>query len=441
MFKRLRWLTILLPAFAVGLIELMNAGALEKALSSPWDALIVAAAVVGLAFIFSVLTFRRIDSLTGELAGRNAELERRNATVRALHRVSLAVTATSSLDQILQAIVDQARMLLAADAAVLVLDDGTGRRTLRSSSGDETLIQPAGSGEVEDHDPALRDPAVGSRLASPLHRAGMTIGSLVVGSRSERTYGADEVEILSSLAGQAAIAVENARLQDRLRELAVVAERERIAREMHDGLAQVLGYVNTKSQAVEQLLGDGRVSDAQSQIRELAAAARSTYVDVREAIFGLRSVIEPGVGLIPAVERYVARFSEAAKLVVQVRASDDARAAILPPSVEDEVFRIVQESLTNVRKHAEAGRAVVELAVDAGALVLSVTDDGRGMFEAPTLASDWPHYGLAAMRERTESIGGTIAWTAMADGGTAVRLTVPLSPRQPTSSAPAASGA
>ncbi len=426
MFERLRWLTIVLPAVAVGLIELLSDTALDGMLPFPWDTLLVVATVAALAFVFSVLAFRRIDSLTGQLAQRNAELERRNATVRALHRVSLAVTATVELDRILQAVVDQARALLHAEAAVLLLDDGAGGLALGAASGDATLIRPTSHGGAHGDAPLLDDSAAISRLVSPLQRAGETIGSLVIGSRAERTYGADEVEILSSLASQAAMAVANTRLQDRLRELAVIAERERIAREMHDGLAQVLGYVNTKSQAVEHLLDDGRIADARSQIRQLAAAARSIYVDVREAILGLRSVIDPGVGLIPAVETYVARFADASKLAVQVRASDEARAAAIPPSIEDQVFRILQESLTNVRKHAEAGRALVELDVHEGAFVLQVTDDGRGMAAPADVPQDWPHYGLAAMRERADSIGGSIEWAAVAGGGTVLRLAVPL---------------
>ena len=122
----------------------------------------------------------------------------------------------------------------------------------------------------------------------------------MVGSGRARGFEVDEVETLSSLANQAAIAIENARLQARLRELAVDAERERIAREMHDGLAQVLGYVNTKSQAIEELLVAGRTIEARGLLAELAAAARSIYVDVREAILGLRSPVAPGVGLVAA---------------------------------------------------------------------------------------------------------------------------------------------
>src|SRR5207344_3020411 len=195
-----------------------------------------------------------------------------------------------------------------------------------------------------------------ARLEAPLQRAGETIGLLMVGSVVERAFEIDELETLSSLANQAAIAIENARLQSRLRELAVVAERERIAREMHDGLAQVLGYVNTKSQAIEELLVAGRTDAAREQLAELAAAARSIYVDVREAILGLRSPVVPGVGLVAAVEDYAARFADASKIAVMVDATEAARRLDLPPGLEAQVFRIVQEALTNVRKHSRAHR-------------------------------------------------------------------------------------
>ncbi len=430
MFDRLRWLTVVLPALAVGAIEWLSDTALDEILPFPGDTIVVVLIVGALAFVFSNLTFRRIDALAGQLEQRNQELHRRNATVRALHRVSLVVTSTQELSSIFQAVVDQARSLLHADLAVLLLDGGGEELKIGAASGDRGLIGHAAITGGDEATPLLDPEVAKSRLESPLQRAGVTIGSLVIGSRAERTYGADEVEIVSSLASQAAVALENARLQDRLRELAVVAERERIAREMHDGLAQVLGYVNTKSLAAEHLLDDGRVDDARTQIRELATAARSIYVDVREAILGLRSVIEPGVGLIPAVENYVARFAEASKLVIQLKASDEARTAVLPPSVEDQIFRILQESLTNVRKHAEARRVVVEFDTHGHAFALRVADDGRGMATPQTLSNDWPRYGVAAMKERSASIGGSITWTARTSGGTVVDLKVPITTPQ-----------
>ena len=191
---------------------------------------------------------------------------------------------------------------------------------LAATSGPEDGFDRAGGFPGDEAARFVRPDLAMARLEAPLQRAGATIGLLMVGSRLEHGLAADEVETLSSLANQAAIATENARLQARLRELAVVAERERIAREMHDGLAQVLGYVNTKSQAIEELLAAGRTDEARAALGELAAAARSIYVDVREAIIGLRSPVVPGVGLVAAVEDYVVRFAEASKIAIRVGA-------------------------------------------------------------------------------------------------------------------------
>ena len=143
-----------------------------------------------------------------------------------------------------------------------------------------------------------------------------------------------DVETLSSLANHAAIAIENHRLEAELRQLAVQHERERIAREIHDGLAQLLGYVNTKSQAVEGLLAAGRLDEAMVQMAELSAAARSNYVDVREAIQGLSEPVGAEVDLGAEVRHYADRFAEASKLVVSVasRARARDRRGSRPPS-------------------------------------------------------------------------------------------------------------
>ena len=432
MFRRYGWLTILVPALAVGAIELLSDSLLDVAFPVPLDTVLVIAVVVVLSGAFWFVAFRRTDALTARLEAQNETLEARNATARALHRVSVAITALAELDPILAAVVDSARDLLAADVAVLLLAGSDGQLAVRTWSGPAGAIRaargadPGGEGAGDDAlgflDPAH---AVG-RLSAPLQRGGRTIGLLVVGCGSPRAFGIDEVEALASLANQAAIAIENAHLQERLRELAVIEERERIAREMHDGLAQVLGYVSTKSQAVDQYLETGRIDEARAQLSELSGAARSVYVDVREAILGLRSPIAPGVGLVAAVEEFVQRFVNASKIAVTVMATPEARAAAVPPEAEAQVFRIVQESLTNVRKHAGANRAVVDIDVDAGDLVVRVTDDGRGFPAAEQAAPDWPRYGLQAMRERAAAIGATVEWSTPPRGGAAVTLAIPL---------------
>ena len=187
------------------------------------------------------------------------------------------------------------------------------RRRLERAEGDPAGPQPA------DAILAFVDPAHAVvRLSAPLQRGGQTIGLLAIGGATARGFDADEVETLASLANQATIALEHARLEDRLRELAVVEERERIARELHDGIAQVLGYVNTKSQAIDGYLAHGRVDEARVQVAELGAAARAVYVDVREAILGLRSPIEPGQGLGAAAQAYAQRVAADSPFVLDV---------------------------------------------------------------------------------------------------------------------------
>jgi signal transduction histidine kinase len=428
--RPIRWLSVIVPVVAVAIIELVSDGLLDAAFPFPVDTIVVVVLVAIIAWVVSTVALRRIDLLSSALRARNVDLERRAASARALHRVSVAIAALADLDDILRAIVDQARALLEVDVAVMVTHGPDGETHVVAGSGPDGGIDRAGGFRGGGVTRFVRPGLATARLEAPLQRAGETIGLLMVGSRIERGFEIDEVETLSSLANQAAIAIENARLQARLRELAVDAERERIAREMHDGLAQVLGYVNTKSQAIEELLVAGRTAEARGLLTELAAAARSIYVDVREAILGLRSPVVPGVGLVAAVEEYAARFAEASKIAVRVDATAPARRLDLAPNVEAQVFRIVQEALTNVRKHSGAGRAEVAFGVGDGWLEVDITDDGHGIGGSPS-AADRPRYGIQAMRERAETIGGTVDWTNPPIGGCRVHLAVVTGPPVP----------
>ncbi len=135
MFRRLRWLTILVPALTVGAIELLSDSLLDVAFPVPLDTILIMAVVLALGAGFSWAMFRRIDALAAAIASQNEALAARNTAARALHRVSVAITALAELDPVLQAVVDSARELLAADVAALLLvgpDDGL---AVRASSG------------------------------------------------------------------------------------------------------------------------------------------------------------------------------------------------------------------------------------------------------------------------------------------------------------------
>jgi signal transduction histidine kinase len=196
---------------------------------------------------------------------------------------------------------------------------------------------------------------------------------------------------------------------------------------MHDGLSQVLGYVNTKSQAVEEMLAAGRVAEARVHLEELAEAARSVYVDVREAILTLSPPASSDRGVAAALEDYAERYAESSKLAVRFDAVSEAVETPLSAAAQAEIFSIAREALTNVRKHAQAQRVRIVFSRVADNLVLTIADDGVG-FDAELLAAGperWPHFGQAGMRERAEAIGARIVWHSTSQG-TVVELQIPV---------------
>jgi len=425
MLSHRRWLVVALALLAIALVEIAVDTVLDPLLPFPFSTLLVVATIAVVGIAGALLAFSGIDALARTLRERNAELERSDASTRALYRLSISLSTMTGLDEILQVVVDNARTLLGGDVALLVLFRSDATLRLAAASGPPAAVDPAGGQPGSDFRRFVHGAAIRSHLAAPIQHAGRSIGTLAVGSESERSYAVDAVEMLASLASQAAVAIENDRLASQLRELAIREERERIAREMHDGLAQVLGYVNTKSQAVEELLAAGRTEAARAQLGQLASAARSVYVDVREAILGLTSPIAPERGLVGAIEEYARRFSDAAKLATTVDASSAARAVRLSPEAQAQAFRIVQEALTNVRKHAAALSARIALDALDGQLVVVIEDNGRGVQEESDDRAGWPRYGIQAMRERAAALGGTLELRST-PRGTSVELRMPI---------------
>jgi signal transduction histidine kinase len=237
----------------------------------------------------------------------------------------------------------------------------------------------------------------------------------------------DEIDALSAAVNLMAVELQrNALKQQELSELrqrAIVEERERIGRELHDGLAQLLGYVNTKAMAVRLMLKNDQREAAEQHVLQLEEAAQALFVDVREAILGLKASGQAdgrGDGLAVTLSDYVAQFSRLCGIPVSLDVSPEFRRASLPAEAEVQLLRIVQEALTNVRKHAPAGRAAVSLQVRHGALELTVRDDGAG-FQMDTLhASNGSHFGLRTMRERAEAIGAQFALDSNPGRGTRV---------------------
>lgn len=213
-----------------------------------------------------------------------------------------------------------------------------------------------------------------------------------------------------------------AAVQDhRLNRQEVSEERLRIAQEMHDGLAQVLAYVNTKAQVVREHLRMGRTEEATKHLDQLAAAAREVYDDVRESIIGLRSAAQ-GSSATDSLRGYVATWEAQSGIACRLHLETDCQ---VPAGTELQVLRIVQEALANVRKHSRAGHAEVRIE-DAGSRIrITVEDDGIGFNPAELGRAEFPRFGLSAMRERAESVGGWFQLDSTPRGGTRVTIEVP----------------
>lgn len=207
-------------------------------------------------------------------------------------------------------------------------------------------------------------------------------------------------------------------LFEQVRRLAILEERDRLAREMHDSLGQVLGFVNLKAKVAEDLITRGRLAEAGGELGQMRAAVQEAYEDVRQAILSLRTTPQAR-GLRAGLQDYVQRLRDQTGLDIRMEWADDLH---LPPAVEAQVIRIVQEALTNVRKHAQAHHAAVRFARDGGGVTVTISDDGRGFDLAAVEGAKGMRFGLLTMRERAESIGGTLEITSAPGHGTVVRL-------------------
>ena len=260
MYPRRRWAVVFGAILFVGVVEALSDSLFDAVLPFPFDTLLVIAVVATVAIVAAWYAFRIIDRLTSDLIHRHQALKSRNAALRAVYDVSLAVSGQADPEETLAAIVDHARRLLRVDAALLTLqgpEDETRLRAFSASPGvllEGTGIATAGTpgaSETAPHGVPGSDlarylaPGYSIRLEAPVGHGEMRVGSIGLATALPRRFSAADLETLSALATQVGLALEAARLRDELRALAVQGERERIAREMHDGMAQVLGYVNT----------------------------------------------------------------------------------------------------------------------------------------------------------------------------------------------------
>lgn len=361
-----------------------------------------------------------------ELADVRAQL----ANEKRLWQAGLDVTATENYQDLLRTIVDRARELIGAEASALCLWDEQKRWwVVQGMSGATDAFEVSlahferGNGQFMEC-PVVRFKYRQAHLDLPLERNGQVVGCLCVANRMPREYLESERALLTGIADQAARAVERTRALETLGSRAATAERERLAREIHDTLAQILGFVNVKTATAREFLAQGKFEQAEIQLDQLSLLSQELYQDTRELILGLHSEVGLERGLAPALASYVERFSQFCALPVTFEAQDmDVNFA---PAVEVQLIRVVQEALSNVRKHARAQRAWVRLARHEDLVRIEIGDDGQGFAPANPGRGLGPRFGIKSMRERVESIHGTLTLHSAPGQGTIVTVQVPV---------------
>ena len=188
---------------------------------------------------------------------------------------------------------------------------------------------------------------------------------------------------------------------------AVLDERHRLARELHDSTAQILGYVRNKAYAVRMLIEQNKLPDAVSELRQLDEAAGAVFADLRQAILDLKTNIKKGQNISSILSEYVVNFERYSDIPTEV-INEDMDQIRVPEGSDLQLLRIVQEALANIRKHAGATRAVVTLQVDEQkTLTVTIHDNGTGFDPAGDSSERKPHFGLEMMRERASAIGAS----------------------------------
>jgi signal transduction histidine kinase len=287
---------------------------------------------------------------------------------------------------------------------------------------------------------SLKKENLRSLVHVPLMAKGTAIGSLCVGTRAQRDFGAEEVTLLSAIASQIAVAVENARLyaevarKERLRgELlrqvisAQEDERKRIARELHDRVSQALTAL---LYTLETAIATTDATSAASFLTRMQSLLQQTLEEVYDLVFDLRPSLLDHLGLVPAIQSCAERNLEAAG--VRVHLEQTGVPQRLPSSVETALFRVVQEALCNIVQHAGASDVYITFDFQDRSVGVTVEDDGIGFdVDAVEHSTDFRRgLGLLGMRERIELLGGDLSISSTPGNGTSVAMRVPSAGRR-----------
>ncbi len=390
-------------------------------------------------------------NLVAEYLDRTHELERRGALAESLRDILTILNSNRPLDEVLDYIVERAATLLEADGVgVYRLEVKDGLLSTQTSRGldvdfvagmeipvsggvvGQTVLKgkPLVLSRVADIIPnALEQMPAPSQqrlltslvetyssvLAVPLIVKDELYGAITLYYHQPRELSDDDVELAMAFSDQAALAIENARLIDQAEEAAVAAERSRLARELHDAVTQTLFSASLIAEVLPRLW-ESNPEEGRRRLAELRRLTRGALAEMRTLLLELRptALVEAEIGEL--LRQLADAATSTAGMPVELSVEGDCR---LPPDVQIAIYRVAQEALNNVARHAHAARAQLELVCRGAEISLSIADDGSG-FDRQAVGSE--SLGLGIMRERAEAIGAVLDIQSRPNEGTRVTL-------------------
>jgi signal transduction histidine kinase len=367
--------------------------------------------------------------------------------LRAMSDAVLAIASERRVDPVLQKLAGAARSLAGARYAAIGIPDGEGGFATFVTSGMsdaqyEALgelprthgllgamlqtLEPYRTGNIQD-DPRFEGwpaahPSMRSFLGVPIGSRGAVMGAFYLTDKQgarDAGFTEEDEELIRTLAAHAAIAIENARLHERSRELSTIEERKRLARELHDSVTQTLFSIRLTVGAVAGLV-ESDPARARRELEGLQELTDAAVQEMRSLIFELRPAELEADGLAGALRKHVEVLRRLHGQEIELDLRDERR---LPADVERSLLRIAQEALGNALRHAHAHRVALSLAAPDSRVVLRVVDDGRG-FDPEEAERRSRRLGLTSMRERAETIGGTLTIESAPAQGTTVTVEV-----------------
>lgn len=375
-----------------------------------------------------------LDAVAGEMSLVLESVQLRSRELSMLRRLQRAPQTEDLHETFSQVLISTIDALGVSGGALFLMDENESELELIAEAGQslgESLklvkglcqgvcdtLTPLIIGHMEQQQESQTN--MQSLLVMPLRLKAHVLGGVAFWSEIRDVFTQRQTQLVATVAAQTALLIENHRLFLQVSYQAALAERARLSREIHDGLAQTLGYLKLRTGQILKWVearDSERASEALDDVRELLSAA---YMDAREAIDDLRLNIDPG-SMNDWLDQVLSEFQQFSQIDVE---SSSPPPLALPPEVQSQLQRIVQEALSNIRKYSEASRVRVDWQLDQDWMVLKVIDNGKG-FEPQTVPPIAKH-GLRIMKERTELMDGEFQILSKLGEGTEVIIRLPV---------------